>query len=239
MLSAVTVSVAGAVCAVWPGPPNRTVFISILFSASCLAAPEVSGLTPDIVMLPACPDRLTLSIKTWGTPVMSVPSGMILARSVFTLSEIFPAGAPRSLNAVVKIPVSLLTLNVSVVMVILPAGVLGVPPSDPVLRNVLLRATSLAASLGRMPEILMLPVGPAVSPGLLLVTINTFWDPAIGVSSGFTLLRRVLTWNTISPAGAGPIVFATRVAASVPPPGNPALVRTTESAVMVIDEGAV
>src|SRR5215467_9921260 len=180
MLSAVTVSVAGAVCAVWPGPPNRTVFISILFSASCLAA-VAWGLIPDIVMLPACPDRLTLSIKTWGTPVMSVPSGMVLARSVFTLSEIFTAGAPRSLNAVVKIPVSLLTLNVSVVMVILPAAVLGVPPSDPVLRNVLLRATSLAASLGRMPEILMLPVGPAVSPGLLLVTINTFWDPAIGV----------------------------------------------------------
>src|SRR5215471_14761121 len=169
---------------------------------------------------------------------MSVPSGMVLARSVFTLRVILPAGAPPSLNAMVKIPVSLLTLNVSVVMVILPAAVLGVPPSDPVLRNVLLRATSLAASLGRMPEILMFPVGPAVSPGLLLVSINTFWDPAIGVSSGLTLLRRVLTWNTISPAGAGPTVVATRVAIC-PPAGNPALVRTTESAVMVIDEGAV
>src|SRR5215467_3195352 len=89
-----------------------------------------------------------------------------------------------------------------------------------------------------MPEILMFPVGPAVSPGLLLVSINTLWDPAIGVSSGFTLLRRVLTWNTISPAGAGPTVVATRVAICETA-GNPTLVRTKEWGGWGMAEGAV
>src|SRR5437867_2474 len=89
-----------------------------------------------------------------------------------------------------------------------------------------------------MPEMLKVPVGPAVLPGLLLVTIKTVWDPAIGVSSAFTLLRRVFTLSTMLPAGAGPIVFATKVAAA-PPPGNPSFVRTTESAVIVIADGVV
>lgn len=131
-------------------------------------------------------------------------------------------------------------LNVSVVMVIVPGAVLAVPPSTPDVMNVLSSTTSLAASVdsGRIPEIVMVPVGPAVSPGSLFVMIYTALDPPIGVSSGFVFPRSVLTLSAICPAGAGPIVLAT-IFAALPPPGVPSLVSTKESAVMVIADGVV
>ena len=160
---------------------------------------------------------LVLAMNDCGWPLISVPSGFTFARSVLTLSAMLPAGAALDVNA--TIPVSPVRVMVSAVIVIAPGGKAAVPPSTAVVILTLLRATSLAASVasGPRPEMVRVPAGPPVlsvlEPGLLM---NTLRAPSIGVPSGFTFTRSVLTLSAMLPAGAGPSEVPTNVAGALP-----------------------
>src|SRR5262249_14822071 len=97
-----------------------------------------------------------------------------------------------------------LMFMVSAVIVIVPGGKPGLPPSVAVLICALYRSTRWAGSVdsGRIPEIVIVPGGPPLlsRPPLGLLR-NSRSALVIGVPSGFVFMQRVFTLNTILPAG--------------------------------------